>query len=133
MSAIDPAVLEIRAKPSDTFCLLLLLLESTSGRFYNPAPNPNPRFDVSYQSLLSYPYLYPAPMHYSCILYPLLESNPNPTIAYLCLLLMRVSLPLTPAGEQRGAIPKVSAPVTLGSPKKGNPFNMRCDRVWKPC
>ena len=34
MSAIDPAVLEIRAKPSDTFCLLLLPLESTSGRFY---------------------------------------------------------------------------------------------------
>ena len=34
MSVIAPAVSEIRAKPSDTFCLLHLLLESTSGRFY---------------------------------------------------------------------------------------------------
>jgi len=34
MSVIAPAVSEIRAKPSDTICLLLLLLESTSGRFY---------------------------------------------------------------------------------------------------
>ena len=34
MSVIAPSVSEIRAKPSDTFCLLLLLLESTSGRFY---------------------------------------------------------------------------------------------------
>ena len=34
MSVIAPAVSEIRAKPSGTFCLLHLLLESTSGRFY---------------------------------------------------------------------------------------------------